>query len=402
MKRQVTAAFACLFLMGAAHSVELTEWIERCDRIGKLPSVAAEDSLRFECKAIVAVSMYDTAVAIKGGFTPYYYSGPRVPDAEVDIAVAAAAQAALLKLFPAQKQQILEMLDASNARPGPQAKAIQLGRRIAEDLVKRRNDLNIDLRNDYRPVTEQGVWTSTEMPMGIHHGAIHLWAIPNLETFMPPLPPKLSSDIWTKDYIEVKEVGALESTKRTAEQTAAAEFWNSDYSYDSVLRQAITQAGRSLLQNVRFLAIYYVTNHDTFAIGFAAKYRYLFWRPITAIRNGDRDGNPLTERDQYWEPLAPTPAHPEYTCGHCREGATIKEVLTAEFGTSLKEPFTVVSAQKPARTFTSFDDVSREESASRVWLGVHYTHTTKVTHDFVQSAAEFIRTRFFRPATAKP
>jgi len=141
---------------------------------------------------------------------------------------------------------------------------------------------------------------------------------------------------------------ALKSARRTSDQTEIARFWiiTGPQSFDPIVRQLAAAPGRSLMQNARLFALVEMAVADSYIAVFDAKYTFNFWRPITAIRNGDIDGNDATARDPAWEPLVDTPLHPEYPCAHCINSAAARAVLESEFGTG-PIPLTMTSASAP-------------------------------------------------------
>ena len=144
----------------------------------------------------------------------------------------------------------------------------------------------------------------------------------------------LDSAVWARDFNEVKALGARKGSSRTAEQTEIARFWEATKPsiYHGVVRAVADRPGREITRNARLLAAVAQGMDDALIAVFDAKYHYNFWRPITAIRNGDKDGNEATARDAAWMPFIETPMHPEYPCAHCILAATVGTVIEAEAG----------------------------------------------------------------------
>ncbi len=151
------------------------------------------------------------------------------------------------------------------------------------------------------------------------------WLMASAAQFRPGPPPALDSAIWARDYNEVKAMGARKGSSRSAEQTDIARFWEATMPsiYHGVVRSVAERPGRDITQNARLFAAVAQGMDDALVAVFDAKYHYNFWRPITAIRNGDKDGNDATERDASWPPFIDTPMHPEYPCAHCIVSATV-------------------------------------------------------------------------------
>jgi hypothetical protein len=200
--------------------------------------------------------------------------------------------------------------------------------------------------------------------------------------FRPGPPPALTSEVWARDYDEIQAIGAKNSTRRTAEQTAIARFWEATLPtiYHGVVRSVATQPGRSVLQNARLFKTVTQATDDALIAVFDAKYHYGFWRPITAIRNGDLDGNDRTVRDPAWTPFIDTPMHPEYPCAHCIISATVGTILQAELGSHPTPTLTTTSptAGGAARSWTSIDDFVTEVAQARIYDGVHFRNSTEV------------------------
>src|SRR4029434_7405720 len=161
------------------------------------------------------------------------------------------------------------------------------------------------------------------------------WLMTSPAQFRPGPPPALTSAVWARDYNEIKAIGGKNSTRRTDEQTAIARFWEATMPpiYHGVVRSVATMAGREVTQNARLFAAVTQASDDALIAVMDAKYHYNFWRPVTAIRNGDIDGNDATERDPSWAPFIDTPMHPEYPCAHCIVSGTVGTVLQGEIGT---------------------------------------------------------------------
>jgi len=164
-------------------------------------------------------------------------------------------------------------------------------------------------------------------------------------------------------------MGAKAGSGRTAEQTDIARLWES--AGPGLHTQVVWQLARTktydLLDNARLLALYAMAMADSYIAVFDAKYVYNFWRPVTAIRNGDTDGNDATVRDPAWERFIPTPMHPEYPCAHCINSAAGAAVLEAFFGDSVPS-FSLTSPTAPGvmRKFTRLSDYVRESIDARV------------------------------------
>ena len=303
--------------------------------------------------------------------------GP-APGASVEAAVAAASRAVLLQEAPALK----EKTEAAYARAlakiaegEARTKGIAVGERAAADvLTKHSHDL--DSIEPYRPAASPGLYVPTTIPTGWSLGEHRPWFMKSAAEFRPGPPPALKSARWARDYNEIKALGSAKSTVRTPEQTEIAKFWATALPdvHLGLARSVATAPGREVTRNARLYAAVTAAMNETETAVFEAKYHYLFWRPITAIRNGDRDDNAATERDADWVPLILTPMQPEYPCAHCMLAATIATVLRAEAGGSSALNLSTTSNTAPGvtRRWTSTDAVVQEVSMARIWGGVHY------------------------------
>ena len=208
------------------------------------------------------------------------------------------------------------------------------------------------------------------------------WLMTSASQFRPGPPPALTSAAWARDYNEIKALGAKNSARRSPEQTEIARFWEFSLPsiYHGVARSVADAPKRDPLQNARLLAAVAQAMDDAMIAVFDAKYHYNFWRPSTAIRNGDIDGNDLTERDASWAPFIDEPMHPEYPSAHSILASAVGAVLQAEIGNRAMPVLVTTSptAKGAARRWTSIDAFTREVSDARVYEGVHYRTSTEV------------------------
>ncbi|HEX6397231.1 MAG TPA: vanadium-dependent haloperoxidase, partial [Steroidobacteraceae bacterium] len=203
---------------------------------------------------------------------------------------------------------------------------------------------------------------------------------------------------------EVKAMGGRASTRRTAEQTEIARFW--DYSlpaiYHGVLRSVALQPGRDVLRNARLYAAVAQAMDDGMIAVFDAKYHYNFWRPVTAIRNADQTGNPATPRDAGWLPLGETPMHPEYPCAHCITSSAVAAVIRGIVGEDIGTlSLTSTTAPGITRRWTRLEDYVNEVSNARVWAGFHYRFSTEVARDMGRKIGELTVATQLRPLKPK-
>ncbi|HZT56307.1 MAG TPA: vanadium-dependent haloperoxidase [Burkholderiaceae bacterium] len=323
------------------------------------------------------------------------------PGASVDAAVAAASRGVLVKYAPAAKEAIDRTYDAalaSIADGAAKTAGIDVGERAAAAvLALRAGDLSLPA-DQYRPVTTAGTYVPTVTPLATVWPQRKPWLMSSAAQFRPGPPPDLSSTIWARDYNEIKAVGARNSTTRTAEQTAIAKFWEATGNpiYHSIVRSLADRPGRDITQNARLFAVVAQATDDALIAVMDAKYHYMFWRPLTAIRNGDIDGNDATERDPSWTPLIDTPMHPEYPCAHCILAGSVGAVLKAEIGSGV--PGTLTSTNYlpgiAPRSWTSVDAMVDEVKNARIYDGVHYRNSTEVGAAMGRQIGELAAAKF--------
>jgi hypothetical protein len=309
----------------------------------------------------------------------------------------------LAKLAPSQQAAIDSAVrSALSAVPdGPAKKeGIAVGERAAAAILSLRADDGADLPESYRPQTTPGVYVPTTIPAASQWPLRKPWIMTSADQFRPGPPPDLKSELWARDYNEIKALGAKNSSRRTAEQTEIARFWETTAPtiYFPVVRSVANAPEREITQNARLLAVTAQAMDDALIAIFDAKYHYNFWRPITALRNGDIDGNDATERDASWAPLIDTPMHPEYPCAHCIHAATVGAILQGEIGAG---PVPKLSTSSPTasgavRSWTRIDDFVREVANARIYDGVHYRNSTEVGIDMGQKIGALAAAKYLR------
>ena len=370
-----------VFASPAAISDVITDWNVTAGNIvsdAKLPTPPCNRIL-----ALVHTAGYEATNAITKRYPAGGLKIDAAPGASIDAAVAAANHATLLKLLPAQRDAIDGAYQAALAKvpdgatksagiaTGEQAAAAVLASRAEDDPV-----------DTYRPHTTAGAYVPTIIPIAVQWPQRKPWLMTSASQFRPGPPPKLTSELWARDFNEIKALGAKASTQRSAEQTEIARFWEATLPpiYYGIVRSVASVPGRDVTQNARLFAAVTQAMDDAMIAVFDAKYHYSFWRPITAIRNGDIDGNDATERDPSWTPYIDTPMHPEYPCAHCIIAGAVGAVLQAEIGTGAAPLLTTNSptAKNAARSWKKVDDFVEEVSLARIYDGVHYRNSTQV------------------------
>jgi hypothetical protein len=228
------------------------------------------------------------------------------------------------------------------------------------------------------------------------------FAMTSPSQFRPQPPLALSSAEWTSDYNEIKVLGRKASSQRTARQTEDATFWliTGPVSYYPIVRQLVTAKKMTLVESARFMALVSTAVADSYISVFDAKYHYEFWRPITAIRNGDTDDNPATEFDVTWQPIGITPMHPEYPCAHCISSAAVATVIEAALGSAEIPEVTMTSVTAPGVThrWTNVWAYADEVSLARIYAGFHYRFSTRVGQEMGRQIGRLVSQKLMRDA----
>lgn len=325
---------------------------------------------------------------------------PSAPPHAVDAAVAGAHRATLTQLLPAQRTAVETSVQAALATlPDDAGRAAHLaaGERAAQRVLAARTGEMPGGADTYRPHATPGVYVPTATPAVPQWPQRKPWLLQRPDQFRPGPPPALGSARWERDYNELKSQGGRDSKLRNAQQTEVARFW--DYSlpavYHGVVRSVALQPGRDVLANARLFAVVAQAMDDALIAVMDAKYHHNFWRPVTAIRNGDLDGHDGTERDAGWAPLIDTPMHPEYPCAHCILAGTVATVLNAEGHKGPLPVLSTTSATLPGavRRWNTPDDFAKEVAQARILGGVHYRNSTEVGMAMGQRIGEWALTR---------
>jgi hypothetical protein len=354
--------------------------------------------------AMMHLAMFEAINAVEHRYAPYAFKGRAPAGASAEAAGAAAASSVLMKLFPDQAQPVEAAYAASLGRiPDGDAKSagIALGKEAGAECLSMREKDGSGAPAAYRPRTAPGVYVLTVLPAATEWPQVKPWFMSGGAQFRPGPPPSLASAEWARDYNEIKSVGARQSATRSAEQTEAARFWTvvGPPSWNQVVRSLASSRSLGLAENARLFALVNMAASDSFVAVFDGKYAYNFWRPITAIRNGDIDGNDATSVDPEWLPLVDTPLHPEYPCAHCISAGAIGEVLEAQFGKGEVPPITMTSPTAPGVThrWTRIADYVHEVDNARIWGGIHYRNSTQVGETMGRGIGALAAQNFLKP-----
>jgi hypothetical protein len=387
---------------------------------------------------VIQVAVHDALNAIDRRFEPYAFYGEVDPEASSDAAVATAAHDALVGVIavgplpfpgfgsPDQQAAAVAFVDAAYAAdlemiPEGEAKTrgIAVGQAAAAAILAERREDGATTLVPYTPGTEPGQWQPTPNPLPadppapMDHlpaqlpgwGQVIPFVLLSSNQFQPDDPPALTSKRYARDYHEVQELGVKVSEVRTDDQERIARFWygSSPVGWSQIARTVAADRGLDAWEQARLLALVNLAMADGVIAGFDTKYRVNWWRPITAIRAGETDGNEATVADPTWESLLNTPPHPDYVSTHAVQGGAASAVLRRFFGTDQVD-FTAISGVPFAgltRTFTRFSAAAQENADSRVYAGVHFRSATTNGLKLGRQIGRFIFRHALRPVPKK-
>ena len=407
-KLSILLAATALTLSAAPASADVVcEWVDYAQAIAAAASPPADAPRTGEhdrAQTQAALAMFEALNAIDRRYESYLgMPAAAQAGASQEAAAATAAYQVLVAHFPAQKSGLDEsynvaMLGIADAAARDKGKAI--GEAAAKLALAAGGFVEGAKPSPYRPRTSAGVWTATALPVIQPYSATFKpWILPSYDVVRPAPPPALTSERWAKDFEEIKRIGARASTERTAQQSLMARYRITPNMTPS-LRLIADAPKRSLVANARMFALLAMVGDDNSVATGEAKLHYNFWRPITAIRNAEEDGNPATVPDPNWEPLIGTPNHPEYPCAHCSGAAAIATVLKAEVGGAPPGGVRVASRSIPnsiVQVVPTLDDWVREVSASRTYGGVHYRFSNEAGEEMGRKVAELALAKIMRP-----
>ena len=356
--------------------------------------------------AMVHGAVFDAVNAIDGGYTPYLVKPAATPFDSQDAAVATAAYEVLSSILPAQEPALRAARDATLAAiPAGAAKTggINTGHGAAQAMIANRtNDGRfgtpgfpvpaVPAPGEWRPVlpafvNDPNAWLRNVRP----------FMIESASQFRTKGPWPLTSPQYAREFDEVKSVGALNSTTRTQEQTDAALYWaaHPPATWSRIVRMLDTKEGLSTADAARLYAQLYLTAADAFIAVWDDKAYWSFWRPITAIREADTDGNPRTEKDAAWLPLISTPPYPDHPSGHLGLDGAVVETLQEWFGD--KEGWTDTAAGQTV-SYNRFSDALKELVSVRVWSGLHFRNADEQAAKLGKEVAKWRKHHWFKKA----
>ena len=399
-------AVACLLSLAFAQPAanEVLQWNEitmKAIEANGQNNIVASRTL-----AMTQGAVHDALNAINRRYDAYYFEGPADAGASPDAAAAAAAHTVLVGVVssfgtPAQKGAALALVEqaysASLARVTDGAarnKGVAVGRAAGAAMLALRKDDGATRDAPYTPGMGPGKWRPHPNPTppnppianpdsarGFGPSAVPNWGnvtpftLLSSSQFWLPGPPPLTSSTYARDFNEVKSVGGKVSTVRTADQTEIARFWfEGPGNWNTIARTIAATRKLDAQDGARLLALMNMAMADAYIAGFKIRYVYDLWRPVTAIREGDNDGNDATAGDPTWDSHQNTPAVSDYPSTQSTFSAAAAVVLASLLGGD-QATFTVTSG-KPfeglTRSFSSFSQAARESADSRIYAGIHF------------------------------
>jgi hypothetical protein len=356
-------------------------------------------------EGIVQAAIYDATVAIEGGYEPFVASPSVSRPASTAAAVAAAARGVLVVRVPGQAASVDSQYAAylASIPDGPaKTNGIAVGEQVAQAILAWRAGDGFDNVVPWiQPTPGPGVFEPfpAPPPLDVKLTQVRPLTLTSNDQFRPDGPNPLTSTQYAEDFNEVKAYGRIDSAVRRPEQTEVARFWseNTAVQWPRTQRELALEKGLSLAQTARMLALTQVATADALLGCFDAKYHYVFWRPRLAIRRADTDGNPATEADPTWEPLVPTPNHPEYAGAHGCVTKAVVEAL-ANFSGTDKIAFSMSSTVTgTTHHFERFNDAAKEVYDARTWGGMHFRNSTMEGAWIGRQVAHHVAANFFRP-----
>jgi hypothetical protein len=388
-----------------AESGAVLEWNQHATdsligNAGQAPGVAAIHL------AMVHAAVYDAVNAIDRGHDPYLAAPAARRWYSTDAAAAAAAHRVLASVLPTQQSHLDELYAASLAAiPDGRAEdgGVAVGEATAATTLSARADDGRFGPFRFTAGTAPGQWRPTPPSFATDPNAWVSQVTPFLlerpDQFRSQGPNALTSTRYARDLAEVREVGSATSTSRTADQTDTARFWveNGAATWSRITRSLSAERHLDNTDNALLFARVYLTGADAAIACFNDKAHWGTWRPITAIREADTDGNPATVADPGWTPLIATPPFPEHPSGHGCMSGSIASTLRSYFGSD-RVRFSATSATSgTTRTFTGFSDALDEVVDARVWAGIHFRTADEQGATIGAQVAHWSRTHYFRP-----
>lgn len=367
--------------------------------------------------AILHTAIYDAVNSVVRDHQPYGFLLDPPPGTSPAAAATAAGHRICTVLYPSFRAQADTLYETFLAGATPDAgltNGLALGRDLAALTLATRADDGANTTVPYIPSDAPGQWRRTppffRPPLTPHWRYVRPFALSELEPFVVPPPPALDSPEYAASLNEVKAIGRRDSTLRTPEQSLIASYW-SDFSYTSmppghwheIAATIARDQGNTLAENARLLALMGIAEADAAIVCWEGKFRYNFWRPVTAIQRADEDGNPATAPDPAWDHYLPSPPFPAYPSGHSTFSKAGAQILTHFYGTDALT-FTTRSdtIQGVFRTFHSLAECADEVGMSRIYGGFHFSFDNTAGKESGGKVADYIAANYLLPNDRLP
>lgn len=395
---------------GSASGDVVTQWNEvflKAVRNETTPPPLAARNL-----AILHTAIYDAVNAITRTHQPYCLKTKASKEASMEAAASTAAHRVSVHLYPSRRAEFDTLLTNSLCcitNGESKTNGMHVGAEAAEAILALRQNDGASTTVPYISSKEPGRWQRT--PPHFRPPELPAWrflkpfAMTNNTQFRPSPPPALNSHRYADDVNEVKRLGERSSKERTPEQTQIARFW-SDFSYtvtppghwNDIARRITLPRKTPLEDNARLFALLNIALTDAAIIAWEAKYAYDYWRPVTAIQQGDLDGNDATQPQRDWESFLVTPPFPEYPSGHSTFSGAAAAVISDFLGTD-EIAFAVGCDALPdvERKFHSLKAAAEEVGRSRIYGGIHFRTADENGRQIGKTLGEFVAEHFLRP-----
>ncbi|HET8783909.1 MAG TPA: vanadium-dependent haloperoxidase, partial [Pyrinomonadaceae bacterium] len=357
-------------------------------------------------------AMFDAVNSIDGSHTPYLTDVPGSQNASIEAAAAQAAHDVLATLYPtrvsvfdAELAMSLQGLEENRVQQG-----IRVGQIVAERmLAARANDGWNVTPPSYTLPSTPGNWQPTPptntAATFTHYPSVLPFAITSAKQFAPNPPPAMTSAQYAADLNEVKEIGSLNSATRTADQSLVARLWanvgtptNFLLVWNNVARTVSLAQEISTVERARLFALTNISLHDALQTTFASKFEHGLWRPVTAIRRADEDGNAATSPDPGWSSLIAAPPYPSYAGNMAAIGTSHSTILALFFGRDdIRFDHTWAGAGGATRSYTGFGAMADEQARARVYGGIHFTFDNVAGQSVGTNVANYVFSKFMRP-----
>lgn len=431
MTSNVLRAFLCfifLTLASAVHADVILDWNKALSDVLRADTTIQNPGMGSRSMAMTNIAMYDAINGVSPSYQPMYQHPSAPANASKAAAALQAGYRVLSSIYPGQQS----LLDARRSAilatlPNDQAttNGLNYGDTVGAKVVQQRSNDGFNNVVLYQHTNLPGHWQADPLNpsqgvWGPEWGQLETFAVQSSAHFKPPRMPDLTSPEYTHAFNEVKQLGAVNSTTRTLEQTEIGRFWAYDRLgmgtpmrlFNAIMRTVATDQGNSLDENALMFAMASTAAADAGITAWDAKFEYDFWRPVTGIREADTDGNPLTIADPSWTPMgAPggtladgtvindfTPPFPTYISGHATFSGALFQAMANFYGTD-DISFSATSDEVPGvvRSYTSFSEAAIENGRSRVYLGIHWDFDDFIGREAGIEVANYISSNSFQP-----